>query len=422
MFNQHFDRNSDPNFKKFKKDIVSRLAHKKTYKHMNVNGDKETLDLVIVVDQLLTGFDSKFVNTLYLDKVIEKDNIIQAISRTNRVYDNLEKPFGIFRFYRKPYTMQVNLEEALRLYCEGDTSGVVVKNLEENVKEIDEVYATISKIFEQNNIKDFCQLPDSEVDCQKFKKEFTYLRSLMNSIKLQGFKWELDCNTCVKNDSCVDKNTCVYKLPYTEEVYKVMEMRFKDLRHKKGGNTGGNSSFGFDLTSVKSEMAMEKIDEDYLESHFKKVVPIIISNEYTENEKDNAIKEFEAELPKLSMLNQKYALNIISDVRKGLLKIEGDKTLMQYIYEYKQKELDKIIFEKANLFGLDKVLLKEIYLTSKNERDLNEHQRFERLKNGADYVKVISYFTEKDNKQYNMFTAKIKLDKELKDFILGNRE
>ena len=422
MFNLHFDRNSDPNFKKFKKDIVSRLAHKKSYNHMNVKGDTETLDLVIVVDQLLTGFDSKFVNTLYLDKVIEKDNIIQAISRTNRVYDNLEKPFGIFRFYRKPYTMQVNLEEALRLYCEGDTSGVVVKNLEENVKEIDEVYETISKIFKQNDIKDFCQLPDSEVDCQKFKKEFTYLRSLMNSIKLQGFKWELDCNTCVKNDSCVDKDNCVYKLPYTEEVYKVMEMRFKDLRHKKGGNIGGNSSFGFDLISVKSEMAMEKIDEDYLESHFKKVVPIIISDEYTENEKDNAIKEFEAELPKLSMVNQKYALNIISDVRKGLLKIEEDKTLMQYIQEYRENDFNKLVYNKADIFGLDRHLLKEICLTTKNERDLNEHQRFDRLINNADFFKVISYFTKKENKNYNMFTARVKLDEELKKFILIERE
>ena len=422
MYKQHFDRDSDPNFKKFKKDIVSRLAHKKQYKYMNLKGDKETLDLVIVVDQLLTGFDSKFVNTLYLDKVIEKDNIIQAISRTNRVYDNEEKPFGIFRFYRKPYTMQINLEEALRLYCEGDTSGVVVKNLEENIKEIDVVYTTISKIFERNTIKDFCQLPDAEADCQKFKKEFTYLRSLMNSIKLQGFKWDTDCNTCVKNDTCPDKDNkdnCVYKLPYTEDIYKVMEMRFKDLRHKKTGGGGGTAGFGFDLISVKSEMAMEKIDEDYLESHFKKVVPIITSADTSENEKDKAIKDFEVELPKLSAIHQKYARKIISDIRNGVLKVEEDKTLMQYIYEYIEKDLDKTISDEADLFGLDKQLLKEIYKTSKNERELNEHQRFDKLLSGADLVKTADYFTDKEKKQCSLFAARVKLDKELKEFILG---
>ena len=425
MFNKHFDRNSDPNLKKFKKDIVSRLSHKKDYKNIDVTGDKEILDLVIVVDQLLTGFDSKFVNTLYLDKVIEKDNIIQAISRTNRVYDNEEKPFGIFRFYRKPYTMQINLEDALRLYCEGDTSGVIVKNLEENIKEIEVVYTEIQRIFENNKVKDFCQLPDSMEDCQKFRKEFTYLRSLMNSIKLQGFKWEIDCNICVKNENCKDKynkENCVYELPYTQDIYRVMEMRFKDLRHKVSSKNNENQGFGFDLISIKSEMDMEKIDADYLEAHFRKVIPIIVSDETTEIEKDAAVKGFEKELPKLSGINQKYARDIISDVRKGILIVEDNITLMQYIQEYLTRDLDKKISEKADLFGLDKVLLKEICLTTKNERDLNEHQRFDRLINNADFIKVISYFTNKENKNYNMFTARVKLDEELKKFILIERE
>lgn len=420
MFHQHFDRNNDADLKMFKKDIVSRLSHKKQYKYMNIKGDSETLDLIIVVDQLLTGFDSKFVNTLYLDKVIEKDSIIQAISRTNRVYDNEEKPFGIFRFYRKPYTMQDNLKEALRLYCEGDTSGVIVRNLEENIKEIKSTYSTISKIFKDNNIENFCMLPDTDVDCQKFKKEFSYLKILMNSIKLQGFKWDTDCNTCIKSDNCSDKDNkenCIYKLPYTEDTYKVMGMRFKDLIHRKsGGNTP--SGFGFNLTSIKSEMDMEKIDEDYLESHFRKVIPIIVSECVPETEKDDAVKNFEKELPKLSEVHQKYARNIISDIRQGILVVEAEKTLMQYIYEYIERDLDKTISEEANLFGLDKQLLKEIYMTSDNERELNEHNRFKKLLDSADKEKTIAYFSEKEKKLYNKFPARIKLDAELKKFIL----
>lgn len=421
MFHQHFDRESDPNFKKFKKDIVSRLAHKKQYKHMNVKGDNESLDLIIVVDQLLTGFDSKFVNTLYLDKVIEKDNIIQAISRTNRVYDNEEKPFGIFRFYRKPYTMQNNLKEALRLYCEGDTSGVIVRNLEENIDEIKSTYSTIFKIFENNKIENFGMLPDADVDCQKFKKEFSYLRTLMNSIKLQGFKWYTDCNTCLKNDNCSDKDNkenCIYKLPYTEDTYKVMGMRFQDLSHRKGGNTD-SCSFGFNVTPTKSEMDMDKIDVDYLERHFRTVIPIIISDNRSEAEKDNEIKNFEKELPKLSEADQKYAREIISDIRQRTLIVDKEKTLMQYIYEYKERDLDKMIFDEANLFGIDKQLLREIYITSNNERELNEHNRFEKLKSGANLEKVIAYFMKKENKQSSAFSARVKLDTELKEFILN---
>ena len=67
-----------------KKDISNRLAHKKPYTNIQ---DKDKLGLLIVVDQMLTGFDSKWLNVLYMDKVIKYESVIQAISRTNRIYN-----------------------------------------------------------------------------------------------------------------------------------------------------------------------------------------------------------------------------------------------------------------------------------------------------------------------------------------------
>ena len=75
-----------------KKDIASRLAHKRPYAHI-ANKPEEQIDLLIVVDQMLTGFDSKWINTLYMDKMLKYENIIQAFSRTNRIFGP-EKPFG----------------------------------------------------------------------------------------------------------------------------------------------------------------------------------------------------------------------------------------------------------------------------------------------------------------------------------------
>ncbi|MFA0521444.1 type I restriction endonuclease subunit R, partial [Vibrio sp. 10N.222.55.E8] len=86
----------------FKKDIAARLAHKEQYKNIHKEPSKQ-LDLLIVVDQMLTGFDSKWLNTLYLDKVIKYQNIIQAFSRTNRLFGP-DKPHGIVRYYRYPHT------------------------------------------------------------------------------------------------------------------------------------------------------------------------------------------------------------------------------------------------------------------------------------------------------------------------------
>ena len=57
-------------------------------------------DLLIVVDQMLTGFDSKWVNTLYLDKMLRYEGLTWAFSRTNRVFNNSgDKTTGTVRYY-----------------------------------------------------------------------------------------------------------------------------------------------------------------------------------------------------------------------------------------------------------------------------------------------------------------------------------
>ena len=76
----------------FKQDVALRVAHKKPYAGIEKKPE-EQIDLLIVVDQMLTGFDSKWVNTLYLDKALEYEHLIQAFSRTNRLYGP-EKPFA----------------------------------------------------------------------------------------------------------------------------------------------------------------------------------------------------------------------------------------------------------------------------------------------------------------------------------------
>ena len=83
-----------------KKDIAARLAHKKPYERIDKIPEKE-IDLLIVVDQMLTGFDSKWINTLYLDKMLRYEGIIQAFSRTNRLFGK-DKPFGTIKYYRRP--------------------------------------------------------------------------------------------------------------------------------------------------------------------------------------------------------------------------------------------------------------------------------------------------------------------------------
>ena len=88
----------------FKTDVSNRLAHKRPYLGIEKKPE-ERLDILIVVDQMLTGFDSKWINALYLDKILRYEMIIQAFSRTNRLFNENEKPFGVIRYYRRPHTI-----------------------------------------------------------------------------------------------------------------------------------------------------------------------------------------------------------------------------------------------------------------------------------------------------------------------------
>ena len=72
----------------------------------------EKIDIVIVVDMLLTGFDSKFLNTLYVDKNLKYHGLIQAFSRTNRVLNDT-KPYGNILDFRQ---QQAAVEEAIALF------------------------------------------------------------------------------------------------------------------------------------------------------------------------------------------------------------------------------------------------------------------------------------------------------------------
>ncbi len=91
-YNKQYDTNHNVNaFDLYYQDLQKRIKE-----HQYSNADyphKNKIDIVIVVDMLLTGFDSKYLNTLYVDKSLKYHGLIQAFSRTNRVL-NANKPYG----------------------------------------------------------------------------------------------------------------------------------------------------------------------------------------------------------------------------------------------------------------------------------------------------------------------------------------
>lgn len=109
----------------------------------------QKIDIIIVVDMLLTGFDSKFLNTLYVDKNLKHHGLIQAFSRTNRVLNDT-KPYGNILDFRQ---QQGNVEEAIALFSGEsvekpatiwlvDPAPKVIESLQGAVKRLDDFMAT----------------------------------------------------------------------------------------------------------------------------------------------------------------------------------------------------------------------------------------------------------------------------------------
>lgn len=110
-YNKQFGTNHDiNNFDIYYQDIQRRIKDQKftnkDYPHKN------KIDLTIVVDMLLTGFDSKYLNTLYVDKKLKYHGLIQAFSRTNRVLNDT-KPYGNILDFR---SQQEAVNQAIMLF------------------------------------------------------------------------------------------------------------------------------------------------------------------------------------------------------------------------------------------------------------------------------------------------------------------
>ncbi len=110
-------------------DINNRLARKKAeFKEFG-----KQIDLVIVVERLLTGFDAPTIQTLFVDRNLSYANLIQAFSRTNRTYPGKTK--GLIVTFRKPLTMEQNVKDATKLYSlEQEETQLVYPTYDESKK------------------------------------------------------------------------------------------------------------------------------------------------------------------------------------------------------------------------------------------------------------------------------------------------
>lgn len=325
-----------PTFSLMKKDIAARLAHKQPYTRIDLD-KKEQLDLLIVVDQMLTGFDSKWINTLYLDKLLEYERVIQAFSRTNRLFGP-DKPFGTIRYYRYPNTQRKNVEDAVKLYSGDRPFGLFVDKLKDNLRNLNNTYQDIQQLFINADIPDFSHLPDEIPVKQKFAKLFKQMNEYIEAAELQGFTWDkrsylIEPEAGDEAEGDTGEET-VIDVQLDERDFKTMAQRYKELAPTKEETEAAGSDLPYEIDGYLTTIDTEMIDSEYMNSRFEKwIKELNLSGPNAEITK-RAEAELHSSFASLTQDEQKYANIFLHDIQRGDVKVEPGKSLRDYITEY----------------------------------------------------------------------------------------
>lgn len=152
-YNEQYSTNHDiNNFDLYYQDVQKRIKDQK-YNNIDLK-HTEKIDIVIVVDMLLTGFDSKYLNTLYIDKDLKHHGLIQAFSRTNRILNDT-KPYGNILDFRG---QQASVDEAIELFSgEKDKNRAqeiwLVPSAPEVIKELEEAATKLDLFMNAQGLK-----------------------------------------------------------------------------------------------------------------------------------------------------------------------------------------------------------------------------------------------------------------------------
>ncbi|MBD5221876.1 MAG: HsdR family type I site-specific deoxyribonuclease [Bacteroidales bacterium] len=411
-YNNMFDvKFSIPTWQAFKKDVSKRMSHKKPYNRITPD---QQLDIMIVVDQMLTGFDSKWVNTLYMDKILTYENLIQGFSRTNRIFGP-DKPFGIIRYYRKVNTMKQNIENAVELYADGNPLELFVQKLEHNLNGMNSHFAEIEFMFNHAGIENFASLPEDRSVRQLFAKEWRILNAHLEAAKLQGFVWKRKRYFFEPDEHTPRRRSVTLK--FDEHIYDTLAQRYRELFLERGTGTGGDDDIPYEIDTYLVEQATGKIDADYMNSRFERYITALYNQEEEEilaPLRDELHRSFAT----LSSEDQKFAALFLHDVQCGDVEPDRDKTLMDYIVKYREEAKNDQLHRFAGSIGIDEEMLRNLVSQHLTEDDINRGGKLDALMQTLDRQQAKAFIEHIEDHPVPPPMVGIRATKYVRAFIL----
>ena len=366
---------------------------------------REQLDLVIVVDRLLTGFDAPCMSTIFIDRQpMGPHDLIQAFSRTNRIYDT-NKTYGQIVTFQAPKFFKKCVDNAVKLYSAGSTETALLA-------EWDEVEPAFRKALSALKI---CADKPSDIPgmSMKEKKIFAKMFQEFDSLFAQ-------LKSFTKYDDSMLETYGITETEYEDYAghYKnVME----EIRDSKDHGDSDSGDAQVDQDYELMAYSSTKIDYEYIINLIQNIVtPTEEDEEITPQERQKKLEEVKQYVAELRKDNEKVAdlmSNLIADIEKDDRKYRG-KSILNIIENMKRDCVEKVISDFCIQWyaSKDDVMYAAI------------HYRNGKIPNETAIKATIDYTSYKEAQEtalpkykfYNRMMAELKktLDEEIKPLLM----
>lgn len=329
MFNTHY---SMAELGAYNTNVNDRLARKKD----EFKPRSQQLDIVIVVDRLLTGFDAPCLSTLFLDRApMPYKDLIQAFSRTNRIFDR-DKRYGQIVTYQYPKKYKESINGALKLYTEGSEKQALAPTWDESILEFNNAEKKIIKYQGDHGI------PINEApleDQKRFLKEYQDFDKSLGAIKTYNEFNNID----LEKDYGLDPMF----IEDTRATYEVVKEKVKEATGKDKPTTEDDDQFDPDYELENT--GRQEINYAYIVQLIQAYIP---SDDKENSKRTKAeVKEIDDYIENLGKNNKSLAdivnnlwfqikfdpekfrnkqvnellQNMIDDAREGLIKKFADE-------------------------------------------------------------------------------------------------
>jgi type I restriction enzyme R subunit len=251
---QYGTNHSIGEFDLYYQDVQQRIKFQKytneDYPH------KDKIDIIIVVDMLLTGFDSKYLNTLYVDKNLKYHGLIQAFSRTNRILNDT-KPYGNILEFRQ---QQDAVDEAIALFSGEDTGQAKEIWLVDPAPRVIEQY--VKAVADMERFMKSNSLVSEPEEVYNLKGDTSRLEFITRFKEVQKLRTQLDQYTDLTDDQKLKIETVLPDddLRGFRSTYLETAKQLKDIQQKNPDANADVQQLDFEFVLFASAV----VDYDYI--------------------------------------------------------------------------------------------------------------------------------------------------------------